>query len=60
MSARPGNKHHMAKLTAAQVRQARKSYATGKWTYGRLAEKYGVSRQAMQAAVTGRTWAHLS
>lgn len=60
MAARPGAKHHNAKLTAAKVRQARKSYATGKWTYQRLAEKYGVSRQAIEHAITRKTWAHLS
>jgi DNA-binding FadR family transcriptional regulator len=66
MAAKPGNKHHMAKLTAAKVKQARKSYEvrdkkTGKrkWSAGKLAEKYGVSRTAMRLALIGETWKHV-
>jgi uncharacterized protein YjcR len=59
MSARQGTKHHAAKLTTAKVRQARKSYATGKWTVAKLAEKYGVATQTMHAVLTYRTWKHV-
>ncbi|MEU3052204.1 hypothetical protein [Streptomyces griseus] len=55
-----GTKHHAAKLNNAKVRQARKSFATGKWSIARLAEKYGVSRPAMSAAVHGHTWKHVT
>lgn len=56
MSARSGNKHHNAKLTAAKVRAARKSYATGKKTIQALADKYGVRQQTMWSALKGKTW----
>lgn len=67
MAAKAGNKHHMAKLTAGKVRQARKSYqvidkTTGKrkWSVSKLAEKYGVSRTAMRLALLGETWKGVS
>jgi uncharacterized protein YjcR len=56
MAAQHGAKHHAAKMTTAKVRAARKAYATGKWTYARLAEKYGVRPQTMHAIVTRKTW----
>lgn len=60
MAAHPGVKHHNAKMTAATVRQARKSYATGKWSIRRLAAKYGVSHQAMWSIVQHKTWVQVS
>lgn len=54
-----GARHHAAKMTAAKVRQARKSYATGKWTISALAAKYGISRPSMSAIVHETTWKHL-
>lgn len=60
MAAHKGAKHHAAKMTAAQVRQARKSYATGKWTIRGLAEKYGVAHQTMGAIIARKTWQHVS
>lgn len=59
MPAKQGAKHHAAKLTAAKVKQARKSYATGKWTISALAEKYGVRNQTMWAIIRERTWKHV-
>ncbi|MFD4474597.1 helix-turn-helix domain-containing protein [Streptomyces sp. NPDC058471] len=60
MAAHTGVKHHNAKMTVAKVRQARKSYATGKWSIRRLAEKYGVSHQAMWSVVQRKTWQHVA
>lgn len=54
-----GAKHHATKMTAAKVRQARKSYATGKWTIAQLAAKYEITWPSMKAILTGRTWKHL-
>lgn len=65
MAARIGAKHHAAKMTTAQVKQARKSYevrdANGKrkWTLAGLAEKYGVKRQTMCAIINRDTWKHV-
>jgi len=56
MPARTGVKHHAAKMTAAKVRQARKSYATGNWTIVALADKYGITRQSMDAILRHKTW----
>lgn len=60
MAARQGAKHHAAKMTTAKVRQARKSYGSGKWTIKALAEKYGVSRQSMHALLNRKTWKHVA
>jgi hypothetical protein len=66
MAARQGTKHHMAKMTVAQVRQARKSYdlrdADGKrkWSIPKLADKYGVSYTAMYLIINHRTWKHVT
>lgn len=60
MTAKMGAKHHLAKMTNAKVRQARKSYDTGKWTIRALADKYGVAPQTMHAIVNRKTWRHVS
>jgi hypothetical protein len=60
MAALQGAKHHNAKMTAAKVRQARKSYDTGKWTISDLARKYGISHQTMWSIVHRKTWAHVA
>lgn len=55
-----GTRHHAAKMTNAKVRQARKSYATGKWTIAALAAKYDVSWGTMSALLKNETWKHVS
>lgn len=47
-----------ARLTADQVVQARKDYASGV-SLGALSQELGVTRQALLLAVTGKTWGHL-
>lgn len=69
MAARPGGKHHAAKLTEATVKAARNTFATGKFvmldgkrwpvTASSLARKYGVTHQTMRAALRGDTWRHV-
>ena len=59
MAAHTGAKHHFAKLTPQQVRQARKSFATGKRTVADIARRYGVSYQCMYSAIHRKSWAHL-
>lgn len=62
MAAKSGAKHHAAKMTAAKVRQARKSYEVRdrngkrKWTIVGLAAKYGIAHQTMWAILSGQTW----
>lgn len=61
-----GAKHHAAKMTAAKVRQARKSYevrdryGNRKWTIAALARKYGVTAPSMRAILDRRTWKHVA
>lgn len=54
-----GARHHASKMTAAKVTQARKLYATGKWTQAALAERYGITAPAMWAILNRRTWVHI-
>lgn len=57
-----------AKLTAEDVRQARKEYMEGRqriqnlqryYSVQGLADRFGVSKAAMEKALSGRTWGHL-
>lgn len=52
-----GARHHMAKLTNAQVRAIRK--ARGKLTQVVLAARYGVRDSAISRIQTGQRWSHL-
>lgn len=56
-----GEGHGRAKLTADAVRAARLECAPYSRASGlsALARKYGVSRDAMEKAVSGQTWAHV-
>ncbi|MFD8117019.1 hypothetical protein [Streptomyces microflavus] len=46
-------------MTVAKVRQARKSFATGRWTIVALAVKYGVTNSTMSAILKHQTWKHV-
>ena len=48
-----------AKLTEAMVKSIREEVKTTKITHQALAFQYGVSRQTISDAVSGRTWGHL-
>lgn len=54
-----GERHSRAKLTEADVREARRLHATGKHPKRQLAIKYGVSDVAMGHAIRGITWRHV-
>lgn len=54
-----GELQHTARLTEAQVFEIRAMYASGGWSWPRLAERFDVSLYACWAAGTGRTWKHL-
>jgi hypothetical protein len=53
-----GSRNGRAKLTAARVRAARQAFEAHSRTSGAraLARQYGVSHQAMLAAINGETW----
>jgi hypothetical protein len=54
-----GERAHNVKLTAPMVRTIRQRWAAGGITQPQLARQHGVSRTAISAIVTGRTWRHL-
>lgn len=65
---RPGERHHNAHLTEADVLAIRAAYAAGgsghrgrrgDVTHGTLAEEYGVSAKEIGKIVRGERWAHL-
>ncbi len=52
----PGERHPMAKLTAAQVAEIRRLYATGAFTQKRLGERFGVKQANVSLIVRGAHW----
>jgi predicted DNA binding protein len=54
-----GEIHPLAKLTAAQVRTIRQTYEPGRVTMFDLAERYGVSKQAISSIINRLSWHHL-
>jgi hypothetical protein len=51
-----GEKNPQAKLDRRSVEQMRAMYATGAWTYKRLASEFGVSTMTALRAVKGESW----
>lgn len=54
-----GERSGHAKLTEAQVLEARGLYASTSISASALADKYGVTLSPMRQALTGETWKHL-
>lgn len=54
-----GETSGQARLTASQVLEIRAAYIPWKIGYGRLAKRYGVTREAIKDVVLRRTWAHV-
>lgn len=54
-----GKRNGMTKLTAAQVREIRRLYATGNITQTALAERYQVNQGTVWCILQRRTWAWL-
>lgn len=46
-------------LTDEQVLTARELYATGRYTFAQLADRYGLHRQAMRRVIVGDAYKHL-
>jgi predicted XRE-type DNA-binding protein len=55
-----GEKHGLAKLTAAKVVEIRRLYATRKYTQRELAEMFGVCQGKIGSVVQGTSWAHIT
>lgn len=55
-----GEEAGSAKLTAQQVREIRLRYANGGQSQMEIARRYGVCRESISLAVSGKTWRHLS
>lgn len=55
-----GADNGLAKLSDSLVLEMRRMYATGAWSFRRLAARFGVSAPSATAAVRGETWKHLS
>lgn len=53
-----GERHHMAKMTEELVRMARLEYQQGA-SICQLSERYGISRDSIGNAVSGKTWSHV-
>lgn len=53
-----GEKHARSKLTAKQVKTARRLHARGE-SYASLARRFGVSGPCIRNAIKGRTWSHV-
>ena len=54
-----GEKHRAAKMTEAQVMEARRKYATGQYTIAALAAEYGLTSGPAYQMLRGITWKHL-
>jgi hypothetical protein len=54
-----GEKQHNSKLTEELVVQARTEYRLGQDGFEKLSKKYGISKIAMQWAITGKTWSYV-
>ena len=54
-----GEDHFLSILTADNVREMRKLYATGEWTHMKLGEKYGVHYSTVGNIIAGRHWTHV-
>lgn len=52
--AKPGEQHHFARLSDAEVDQMRAMYAEGCWSYSTLAEKFDMSKSAVADIIQGR------
>lgn len=55
-----GEKNGNSKLTPELVTEARRLYASGRYSYQKLAERYGFSSKgSMRLAIIGVTWKHV-
>ena len=55
-SPRKGNSHHNRRISEEIVKEAKELYATGKYSYRELGEKYGVHLSTIAYAINGTWW----
>jgi hypothetical protein len=55
-----GERQWLAKLTEADVRAIRLTYASGSVAINQIAREHGVGRSTIQAIVHRRTWKHVA
>lgn len=60
MAPAAGEKHFRAVLTDELVREMRQLYSEGNTTYMTLAVEYDIGVHTAWAAVTGKTWRHVT
>jgi hypothetical protein len=54
---RSGENNGSAKITRAQAEEIRSLWAAGGLTQGQIGSRYGMTKGAVQAIITRRTWA---
>lgn len=55
-----GERNGWSKLTAQQVIEIRKKYATGHYIHQQLADEYSIHRRTVGQIISGKRWAHIS
>ena len=55
----PGEGHPNSRLTDDNAVTIRELYASGDWTHGQLASKFGVSKATIGLVTRGETWTHV-
>lgn len=55
-----GSRHGRAKLSEADVAEARRKYKAGGFSFNSLARIYGVAKATMKDALKGKTWSHVT
>jgi group I intron endonuclease len=58
-SKKRGTVHHNAKLTESIVLEIRKKYQPRAYSYGKLAEEFGVDRKTIIRIIQRKTWTHI-
>lgn len=58
-TAATGEKNPMSRLNERDVREMRRLYASGDYSYSQLADRWDVATMTAYRAVTGETWSHL-
>lgn len=54
-----GERHHLRRLTEAQVVQLRRDYQKDRPSFASLARRYGVTAHTVRSAIMRKTWGHL-
>lgn len=54
-----GEAHHGAKMNKESVLEIRALYATGHWSYSKLAKKFNINISAVSKIVTRKHWKHI-